>query len=147
MHAPTCIVWANLTPVSLQAAVGSAVAVVEGRWLLHPTNDGKGYCDPSARIAHQLVIAGADACKQLCLQTESCNYACWQDQYGGQCHLTPACESFTDRVETTTWRKVARGEAPEILIGRLRRGNFVILPPKFSFIWRILIGITHESYE
>ena len=84
------------------------------RWLLHPMNDGKGYCDPSARIAHQLVIADADACKQLCLQTESCNYACWQDQYGGQCHLTPTCESFTARIEATTWRKVAPGAVAEV---------------------------------
>jgi hypothetical protein len=32
-------------------------------------------------------------------------------------------------------------------LGRLRRGNFIILPLEFSFIWRIPIGTTNESDE
>ena len=31
--------------------------------------------------------------------------------------------------------------------GPLRRGHFVIMPPSFSFIWRIPIGTTNESDE
>jgi hypothetical protein len=91
---------------------------------IFPENGGKGYCDPQTRIQHGESPATADDCNQLCLKTASCVYATWQDQYGGQCHLTPACSKFTHRSETTTWHVTSSEEAvtvtPSPSFSRLR---------------------------
>jgi hypothetical protein len=55
--------------------------------------------------------------------------------------------------EKTCERETRRREAARRQIavvykdGRLRRGHSVILPPPFSFVWRITIVGTHSSGE
>ena len=111
VHGPTCIVWANLTPCSLQGYdnetdVGNSLQGVERTAVFVVTKLGENRAS-----AAEVVASFRESLAKL----------------------------GTDYVDLFLIHNPRSG--------RLRRGNFVILPPIFSFIWRIPIGTTHESDE
>lgn len=67
---------------------------------------GKGYCE-APRIAVPNGCSGFDnqSCKETCALQPRCNFAIFQDEYGGCCHHTETCPSWTYRAQAVTFKK------------------------------------------